>query len=279
MPVEPIVPTYILQSDGLFREGLRLMLSKTRFRPRACVSKPDDLKVIPSDGSVLFIVGIEQNQDSICRVIRRKYPGSFIVAVSDETHLEELRSALDDGANAALLSSVSPPTLVSALNSVTSGPLLVMDQHLWGVEVQPSEETSLELAPTKRAPPLFLDVPLIPNSPQWTTENDPQPVEQLSAREIAILARIVRGESNKHVARFYNIAEPTVKAHVKAIFRKLGASNRTQAAIWALNHGLIDSANNASDPPPLPLQHARNGVDGLQTATLSALKALKRAVY
>ena len=170
------------------------MLSKTRFRPRACVSKPDDLKVIPSDGSVLFIVGIEQNQDSICKVIRRKYPGSFIVAVSDETHLEELRSALDDGANAALLSSVSPPTLVSALNSVISGPLLVMDQHLWGVGVQPSEETSLELAPTKRAPPLFLDVPLIPNSPQWTTENDPQPVEQLSAREIAILARIVRGE-------------------------------------------------------------------------------------
>ena len=133
-------------------------------------------------------------------------------------------------------------------------------------------------APTKQSPPLFLDVPSIPNVPMWTGENDPQPIEQLSAREIAILERIVRGESNKHVARFYKIAEPTVKAHVKAIFRKLGASNRTQAAIWALNHGLIDCANNAPDPLPLPLQHARNGTDGLRTDTLSALKALKRAV-
>ena len=46
--------------------------------------------------------------------------------------------------------------------------------------------------------------------------------------------------SNKQVARFFRIAEPTVKAHVKAILRKIGASNRTQAAIWAFNHRLFD---------------------------------------
>jgi hypothetical protein len=40
----------------------------------------------------------------------------------------------------------------------------------------------------------------------------------------------------------FNIAEPTVKAHVKAIFRKLGASNRTQAAIWALNNRRSEDA-------------------------------------
>src|ERR1700682_2906881 len=47
----------------------------------------------------------------------------------------------------------------------------------------------------------------------------------------------------KHVARFFDIAEPTGKAHVKAIFRKIGASNRTQAAIWALNHGHFERLN------------------------------------
>lgn len=41
----------------------------------------------------------------------------------------------------------------------------------------------------------------------------------------------------------FDIAEPTVKAHVKAIFRKIGASNRTQAAIWALNHRHFESLN------------------------------------
>jgi len=64
----------------------------------------------------------------------------------------------------------------------------------------------------------------------------------LSSREVFEL--VVRGDSNKLVARFFNIAEPTVKAHVKAIFRKIGASNRTQAAIWAVNHRLFDAAPN-----------------------------------
>ena len=77
-----------------------------------------------------------------------------------------------------------------------------------------------------------------------------QVVPQLSSREIAILERIVRGDSNKHVARFFKIAEPTVKAHVKAIFRKLGASNRNQAAMWAVNNRLFEQA---CSPPNLPL--------------------------
>jgi two-component system, NarL family, nitrate/nitrite response regulator NarL len=75
----------------------------------------------------------------------------------------------------------------------------------------------------------------------------------LSAREIAIVERIVRGDSNKHVARYFKIAEPTVKAHVKAIFRKIGASNRTQAAIWALNHKLFDNLGGASQGLPSTL--------------------------
>ena len=87
-------------------------------------------------------------------------------------------------------------------------------------------------------------------------ENDLEPLDavqatrQLSSREIAILERIVRGDSNKLVARFFNIAEPTVKAHVKAIFRKLGASNRTQAAMWAVNNRLFEQA---CSPPNLPM--------------------------
>jgi FixJ family two-component response regulator len=53
-------------------------------------------------------------------------------------------------------------------------------------------------------------------APPAEAENDSLGVKQLStlsAREIAILERIVRGDSNKHVARFFDIAETTVKAH------------------------------------------------------------------
>src|SRR5437867_8482843 len=100
-----IVPTVILQSDGLLREGLRLMLERTRFCPQNCVAELDDLTRIPSDKPTLFIVEIRQKQVSICKRIRALYPLSFIVAVGDESEHKHLASALDDGANAVLFNS------------------------------------------------------------------------------------------------------------------------------------------------------------------------------
>lgn len=55
----------------------------------------------------------------------------------------------------------------------------------------------------------------------------------LSARELKVLAYLCAGEANKDIARQLNLGEPTVKLHVKVICRKLGAKNRTQAAIMA----------------------------------------------
>ena len=57
-----------------------------------------------------------------------------------------------------------------------------------------------------------------------------------SERELQILRCVARGDSNKLIARELGIAETTVKVHVKSLLRKLGVSNRTQAAIWALQH-------------------------------------------
>jgi two-component system nitrate/nitrite response regulator NarL len=47
---------------------------------------------------------------------------------------------------------------------------------------------------------------------------------------------LTRGASNKRIARDLNIAEATVKAHIKSVLRKLRVNNRTQAALWAINH-------------------------------------------
>jgi two-component system nitrate/nitrite response regulator NarL len=232
--MESSVPTFILESDGLFREGLRLILSKTRFRPQSCGIELQDLTAVPIDMPTLFIVGIGQKQDSIAELnyklkgIRDQYPASLIVAIGDESHHKGLTSALDAGANAALSASVTPSSLVTSLHAVISGGVIVIDERLWPLGIQPKVEERASL-PTANA--------------LSETENEPPVVRQLSAREIAILERIVRGDSNKHVARFFKIAEATVKVHVKAILRKIGASNRTQAAIWALNHGLFDGSD------------------------------------
>ena len=238
---ESAVPTYILESDGLFREGLRLILSGTRFRPRGCAIELDELTEVPSDKPVLFIVGEGAIRAELYSRIRKQYPLAFCVAVADESNPRSLASALDDGANAVLFNSVTPGALVSTLQAVVNGKLILIDARLWPLESQPKVEEP-------QSPPIQSDGP-------WESE-DALGIKDLSTREVAILERIVRGDSNKHVARFFKIAEPTVKAHVKAIFRKIGASNRTQAAIWAISNRLFDGA-----PGDLPVL-LHNDADG-----------------
>jgi len=237
MSCEPAVPTYILQRDGLFREGLRLILSNTRFRVHGCAIELHDLADIPCDRTILFIVGVGTNEETICSRIRDQYPLAFVVAVADESNPQSLADALDGGASAALFSSVSPDAFLSTLQAVINERLVLIDARLWSLEIQPKAEERL-------APPLQDEI-------LWMAADESQATRQLSSREIAILERIVRGDSNKHVARFFNIAEPTVKAHVKAILRKLGASNRTQAAIWAVSHRLFEHPYGAPDVPIL----------------------------
>lgn len=61
----------------------------------------------------------------------------------------------------------------------------------------------------------------------------------LSPRELDILRGIVRGASNKEIAREHGIAETTVKIHVQHVLRKLGVSSRVHAAVIAAEHGLL----------------------------------------
>jgi two-component system nitrate/nitrite response regulator NarL len=60
---------------------------------------------------------------------------------------------------------------------------------------------------------------------------------KLSEREIQILDGLVQGYANKVIARRCHITEATVKVHMKSILRKIRVRNRTQVAIWALEHG------------------------------------------
>jgi two-component system nitrate/nitrite response regulator NarL len=65
-----------------------------------------------------------------------------------------------------------------------------------------------------------------------------EPVRPLSPRELAILRRLPTGATSKEIAHDLGIAEGTVRAHLKNLFRKLGVQNRTEAALWASQHGI-----------------------------------------
>ena len=60
----------------------------------------------------------------------------------------------------------------------------------------------------------------------------------LSKREFDILGAVVRGLSNREIARELWISEPTVKFHLTSVYRKLDVANRTAAARWALDNGI-----------------------------------------
>lgn len=63
---------------------------------------------------------------------------------------------------------------------------------------------------------------------------------ELSARELDVLRLVALGSSNKRVGQLLSVTEDTVKAHMKAILAKLGASDRTHAVTLALRRGIID---------------------------------------
>ena len=63
--------------------------------------------------------------------------------------------------------------------------------------------------------------------------------KKLSKRELQVLQGLTEGKSNKEIARDLDVQEPTVKLHMKTLYRKIGASNRTQAALLARDAGLF----------------------------------------
>jgi two-component system, NarL family, nitrate/nitrite response regulator NarL len=83
------------------------------------------------------------------------------------------------------------------------------------------------------APVDFLTAPATEAAP-------PHPMaSSLSARELQVLEGLCSGKSNKEIARDLGVMEPTVKLHVKTLYRKIGAANRTQAAMLAKDAGLF----------------------------------------
>ena len=73
---------------------------------------------------------------------------------------------------------------------------------------------------------------------QSNTRNDPQPHHSLTEREMSVLRLIAHGRSNKEITAALFLTEGTVKGYISTIFDKLGVDDRTQAALYAVKHGL-----------------------------------------
>ena len=146
---------------------------------------------------------------------RTHHPKIPIVILSASCARDHVVKALDLGAVGFIPKSGEREVMLSALRLVFSGGVYIPPEILSRSETPPG------LAPPSAAPG---------RRPEGPAPASPADLG-LTARQVDVLALMMRGKSNKAICRILNLAEPTVKNHVTAILKALKASNRTEAVI------------------------------------------------
>jgi two-component system nitrate/nitrite response regulator NarL len=235
--MNPDVVTIIIDRSPLFREGLAHILLGTRFQAAVTAATLDpSLFTRVEDKASIWIVCCERVDDEIRSNLEqiRACRDARVVLLASEYSDGDMVAALRSGAETCLLRSISGHTLVTALEVVMEGGAVLPSSSI----TQLFGPAGFDPAPAQRADDFAQPIP----------RAEPRPIEHpLSRREVDILGCIARGESNKLIARRFEIAEATVKVHVKTILRKINVRNRTQAAIWAMNNLATDATPSGSD--------------------------------
>ena len=152
------------------------------------------------------------------RKLTEPFPTARIVVLADDLSVDVLRAAMGGGADGFLIKNVSPEALIQSLQLI-----------MLGEKVFPTNLASM-----------LLDM---------STPSPQHSIRGLSPREQEILQALVTGASNKMIAIRLGITEATVKVHLKTLLRKIDVNNRTQAAIWAMNNGIIPEQSMSGDMP------------------------------
>jgi DNA-binding NarL/FixJ family response regulator len=148
--------------------------------------------------------------EAATRTIRGEMPDVEVIALTSVLADEAVTGAIRAGAIGYLLKNTESDELRKAIKSAAAG------------QVHLSPEAAARLIREVK----------IPGNPEALTE-----------RETAVLRLIAKGNANKQVARELGIREQTVKTHVSNILGKLQLQSRTQAALYAVEHGLVSSSD------------------------------------
>lgn len=229
--------TVIVAPSVLLREGIASLLQGTRYKVVACAAKAAELSpdCCPNGQPALAIIGIDLQNGNLeraaesVRVLRGAIPDAKVVLVAEADKPIDLQRMPALSIHACIFSLCSRDTLIKVLE------LTFMDQHVLVL--------ANSFAAAAKQDSDFVESPtVLPPGPSHELRDGPN----LSPRESQVLTSLAEGKSNKLIARVCHISEATVKVHLKAILRKTKAHNRTQAAIWAIQHGFRDTSTNGA---------------------------------
>ena len=147
------------------------------------------------------------------RRLRETTPAARVIVLTSFGEDERLFTALRAGATGYLLKDVEPAELVRAIRTAHAG------------------QSSLSPAVAARV------------IEELASGGRRGAVDSLTPRELEVLCLIARGRSNKRIALELGVAEKTVKTHVSHVLAKLGLSDRTQAALYAVRAGLVSQGS------------------------------------
>ena len=159
-------------------------------------------------------------------------PQVHILMLTVSESVQDMAAGLRAGADGYLLKTIHTEDLCDSICKVLDGDSVVSPEMM-GKLVGLLRHGSADKANASRGGEHVSSVA------ETVAVSADDPIHQLSPREKEILTLIVKGESNKHIARALDIAETTVKIHVQHILRKLGCSNRVHAAVYASERGLM----------------------------------------
>lgn len=214
--MKPRIRVLIVDDHAVVREGLNLFLG----------DESDDIDVVgeAADGveaveaakrlrpDVVLMDVLMPRRDGIeaLREMVAAGLGSRVLMLTTFSEDTQVHDAIQAGAIGYLLKDVSRPDLLAAIRAAADGkPTL-----------HPEAQARLMR--------------------KLTSQPEPSPLDELTDRERDVLRLIARGSSNKAIAKTLFLSVGTVKGYVSAILAKLGVTDRTQAALLAVRHGLGD---------------------------------------
>jgi NarL family two-component system response regulator LiaR len=215
---EDAIRILIVDDHAVVREGLRAFLGLQEgfeIVGEAADGNQALTQAEELDPDVILMDLVMPNLDGVSamRELHAREARSRVIVLTSFLEDDRLLPALEAGAAGYLLKNTEPADLARAVRAAHAGEAII----------DPTVAARL--------------VQTLSERPRTDTPRD----EQLTTREREVLGLIARGRSNKWIALELEISEKTVKAHVGRLLAKLGVSDRTQAALLAVQEGLVES--------------------------------------
>jgi two-component system nitrate/nitrite response regulator NarL len=207
---------WLIDAHPLMRAGLKAQLDGKGF---AIVAEGGSFTEVfeKNAGGMPHLIVVDLNLGvAVLGEVKSSQPGARVVVLAEHAELSHLVDAFSAGADGYLLKSISSDALVESLRLVALG-----EKVFPGIVTNYLSQLGANGNGNGAHDRLRIgDIPL-------------------SQRELDIIRHLADGHSNKTIANELSITEATVKVHLKTVLRKIGVANRTQVAIWAVQHGVV----------------------------------------